>query len=213
MNTKLCKKCNQVKCVKEFTKHTKTYDGLYYCCRICKVTGRKRYPECPQKAKARHDRFVSKNPDYYNARARKWNAANPEKRKEIKRRYIESGLNKVHTQQRRARIRKLPHSFNKYDWKNALEHFNFSCAYCSNSERELQMEHFIPLSKNGHFTTYNIIPACYKCNYSKQDTDYSEWYTKREYFSADRLENILAWLEYHALRNGVKLSESMRDGA
>lgn len=213
MSTKLCKKCNEIKCVSDFTVHTKTYDGLYYCCKQCKISGRKRYPECPQKAKARHDRFVSKNPDYYRLKAREWANANPDKVKAMKRRYIESGLNKIHTQQRRARMRKLPHSFNKRDWTNALEHFNFSCAYCSNSERELQMEHFIPLSKNGHFTPYNIIPACDKCNFSKKDADYFEWYTKQEYFNVESLENILAWLDYHVLRNDVKLSESMRDGA
>lgn len=55
----------------------------------------------------------------------------------------------------------------------------------------LTQDHFLPLSKGGEYTVNNIIPACKNCNCSKQDKDFSEWYSKQEFYRKERELKIL----------------------
>lgn len=82
-------------------------------------------------------------------------------------------------QSREARKRGLPHDFTVNDWIIALEYFEYRCAYCGNETREMEQEHFIPLSKGGGYTPGNIIPVCKSCNASRQNKDIVQWLAKR----------------------------------
>jgi 5-methylcytosine-specific restriction endonuclease McrA len=53
------------------------------------------------------------------------------------------------------------------EWANTLKLFNLKCVYCA-ADWEHQ-DHFIPLSKGGGYTKYNIVPACAPCNISKSN--------------------------------------------
>lgn len=82
-------------------------------------------------------------------------------------------------------------------WNRALESFNNTCAYCGARDKRLQQEHFIPLSKGGEYTVNNIIPACSKCNRSKYNYSFFEWYPKQEFYSKEREKKILDYLNYN----------------
>lgn len=99
-----------------------------------------------------------------------------------------------YTHARRAKLKKLDYDFSLNDWEKAKKAFDFLCAYCG-SEENLTHEHFIPLSKNGNYTTDNIIPSCGSCNYSKSDSDFYEWYPKQSFYSVERQNKIIKYLE------------------
>lgn len=69
---------------------------------------------------------------------------------------------------RRARIRRAPVcDFTVEEWREVLEEFNHSCAYCLRTDRPLQQEHMQPLIRGGSHTRANIVPACRDCNFRK----------------------------------------------
>jgi CRISPR/Cas system Type II protein with McrA/HNH and RuvC-like nuclease domain len=49
------------------------------------------------------------------------------------------------------------------------------CAYC-NSDKDIQLDHIIPLSKGGWDIFDNLVFACKKCNLSKSNKSLIEWY-------------------------------------
>jgi hypothetical protein len=54
------------------------------------------------------------------------------------------------------------------DWQDILVSYNHCCAYCSRKPQRLTQDHITPLSKGGHHTKSNIVPACRSCNSRKR---------------------------------------------
>lgn len=79
-------------------------------------------------------------------------------------------------------------------WHECCELFNMSCAYCG-AITNLTMDHVVAVSAGGTTEVSNIIPACMHCNSSKQNKDLIEWYTAQPYYSKDRLDKILRYIE------------------
>lgn len=102
---------------------------------------------------------------------------------------------------RRAMKENLVNDLTEEQWQFALEFFGHSCAYCGKSEEEnreesgwaLEREHVVPLTKGGGYTATNIIPACRKCNGSKFNSDFDEWYPQQDFFSQERYDRIIAY--------------------
>ncbi|MCM3314905.1 HNH endonuclease [Psychrobacillus sp. MER TA 17] len=99
---------------------------------------------------------------------------------------------------RRARLKQAEGSFSLPEWREALAFFESKCAYCGSSDA-IQKDHFIPLSKNGNHSADNIVPACQRCNSSKQDSNPEEWYERQEFYSYDNLEKIKQFLKKNTL--------------
>lgn len=96
-------------------------------------------------------------------------------------------------QKRRAEKKGLPHTFTEEEWIAAKNEFGQSCAYCG-IKTALAQDHFIPLSKGGGYTRDNIVPACRKCNSSKNDSMFSDWYRTQVYYNEERERHILEYL-------------------
>ena len=59
------------------------------------------------------------------------------------------------------------------------------CPYCNKyirNERDLEIEHFIPVSRGGTHTKDNVIFVCKKCNSKKGNLTYDEFIYKLGYF-------------------------------
>lgn len=81
----------------------------------------------------------------------------------------------------------------KRKWRQSIkEHWNYKCAYCG-SDDNLTLDHITPKIKGGTDRITNLICACQKCNYSKGHNYWSEWYKKQEFFTIDRLSDIIKW--------------------
>ena len=101
-------------------------------------------------------------------------------------------LEKAHI--RRQRIAKLPYDFDQSDWIRAKEYFGCKCAYCG-KQGALTKEHVVPVSKGGGFTADNIIPACQRCNYSKNNRDLEEWYTNQDCYQEERYIKVIEFIK------------------
>ena len=73
---------------------------------------------------------------------------------------------KLHRQRRRAKIAETECTLTPEEWEQVLKSYDYRCAYCGSKEN-IQMDHIIPVSKNGPTTKHNIVPACRSCNMSK----------------------------------------------
>lgn len=102
---------------------------------------------------------------------------------------------KIYQQIRRSRKKQLTNDFTIDDWVDCKEYFNNSCCYCGKKTKELQQDHLVPLSKDGPYTKDNIVPACKRCNVSKKDDDFDEWYPQQEFYSKERENKILRYLK------------------
>jgi 5-methylcytosine-specific restriction endonuclease McrA len=91
---------------------------------------------------------------------------------------------------RQSKKRELPSTFTVLDWRQCLEHFDQSCAYCQEpfGDTTPHQEHFIPLSLDGSYTPDNIVCACYVCNGSKRNYAPEDWCTHEQY---ERVVNYL----------------------
>lgn len=98
---------------------------------------------------------------------------------------------------RRDAIKKsLLHTFTAVEWSDCLKEFDNKCAYCGTETHEMQQDHFIPLSKGGEYTKWNIIPSCKECNLNKRAEVFKEWYQRQTFYSLQKEEKILNYLKY-----------------
>lgn len=76
---------------------------------------------------------------------------------------------------RRARMRGVERfEFSRKDWLNLVDRHRGCCAYCG-ERKPLTIEHVVPLSRGGRHSVGNIVPACFRCNSSKNARFITEW--------------------------------------
>lgn len=54
------------------------------------------------------------------------------------------------------------------------------CAYCGASDRPLQRDCVLPISRGGRYTVDNVVPACASCNASKCNLEVSLWLRRKK---------------------------------
>ena len=131
--------------------------------------------------KHKRAQYYKKNKDYILKRTAKRRKDNPL-------------ISRVYTHKYRQRKKLLKSNFTIDQWQQCLTHFNHQCAYCGSTE-SLEQEHVIPVSRGGHYTPDNIIPACRSCNASKNNKIMQDWFTQHENYSVERMANILKYVQ------------------
>ncbi len=53
------------------------------------------------------------------------------------------------------------------------------CAYCGATERPLQRDCVLPISRGGRYTLGNVVPACASCNASKSNDEVTGWLRRK----------------------------------
>lgn len=64
------------------------------------------------------------------------------------------------------------------DWKKKVEQYENTCIYCGRKPKageRISIDHFVPLSRGGSHSLDNLVPACTRCNNSKNDCMPWEW--------------------------------------
>jgi hypothetical protein len=80
-------------------------------------------------------------------------------------------------------------------WKNSIkDEWNRKCAYCDSKEN-LTLDHIIPQSKGGTDEKHNMLCACKYCNRSKGHTPWKDWFKSQEFFTIERMNDIINWTE------------------
>lgn len=90
-------------------------------------------------------------------------------------------------------------TFTYDEWKVVLDLFDNECAYCGSKEK-LTVDHVIPLYKGGPNDISNLIPACKRCNCSKNKSDVIDWYRAQDFYDEAKLRKIAAYIALAQLR-------------
>lgn len=117
-------------------------------------------------------------------------------------RKTEKGIesNKIKCHKRRKNL-KNKGNFTLKEWEICKNFFknnkgNYICAYCNKEIQRPTIEHFIPISNGGLNVKENILPICNKCNCSKQDSNFLEWYKKQSFYNQENILKINKYFEY-----------------
>lgn len=200
---KICNKCERSLDLSDYYKDKTKKDGLSTCCKDCRKQwkrdnkekiasyNREYGQEHKEEAKIRKRKNRNNRVEHYRQLHRNWVARNPEKNKENKRKDYEKFKNAYiqRARLRRVLMESLRADLTYEQWVNTLFYFGQKCAYCG-KDGEMHQEHIIPVSKSGEYTKDNIIPACPKCNLSKNNKDLEEWYPVQSFYCPDRLQFI-----------------------
>lgn len=160
--------------------------------------------------KKKNKEYREKNKEYISKWKKEYNIINNKeisiKRKKYREEHLEECRQQknISNQKRKALKRSLPYTLTNNEWNEIKNTFNYECAYCR-EKIELQMDHFIPLSRGGEFTKNNIIPACRRCNISKFNNDFLKWYPKQKFYSKEQEKFILEYLGYKEDKQQLKL--------
>ncbi len=79
---------------------------------------------------------------------------------------------------RQRRMAQVTHDLTDAQW-TALQHAWGGCAYCGATERALQRDCVLPISRGGRYTLANVVPACRPCNTSKCNDEVTAWLRRK----------------------------------
>lgn len=67
------------------------------------------------------------------------------------------------------------------------------CGYCGRPKPST-LDHIVPRSRGGETVRRNLIGACGACNLEKSDLPWFEWYRGQMYWTPEREDKILGWV-------------------
>lgn len=168
--------------------------------------GRSRYELHRDHIKRRARAWYAANQEKAKNRIRAWAIARPEKIRLYGQAYRKRNPGQSRDQSRRRRDRKATAPalvlFSRIDDAKRRADFNHACAFCGTTEDRLSMDHFLPLSLGNALTPGNTVPACRRCNSSKNNRDPFEWYRRQPFFSQERWDLIIEILGKKGIHYG-----------
>ncbi len=116
---------------------------------------RDRYETNKDKILEYNKQYMKEHAEYYRAMSREWFKANPEK-------------HRTYQANRRARKAGNPGSL-RIDPAETLRLLRKGrCFYCLDFFKELQLDHVVPLTREGRHAPGNLVPSCAPCNSTKR---------------------------------------------
>ena len=80
---------------------------------------------------------------------------------------------------RTSRLKKVVNDLASAEWV-ALQDAWGGCAYCGATDRALQRDCVLPVSRGGRYTLENVVPACRSCNTSKCNDEVTGWLRRKK---------------------------------
>ena len=121
-----------------------------------------------RKKRAAHARNRLEN----NRKSREYSQRHKDERNAYRRAVYRRDPTLMEAQKARRRARRHQASVNDLtaaQWRAIKAHYGYRCVYCQRKMQRLTKDHIVPLSRGGHHTVSNIVPACNACNGRKQD--------------------------------------------
>lgn len=179
-NTKACTKCGQIKESSEFGNHAGRIDGkssyCLTCARIARAEYRKRQSINIKKQQAdNYQRNRAKRIEA--ARLYVLNLEHRKKKNESNKRWQTKNKALVAFYSRKRRMRLIENKRFIIRKKDLIKLYASACIYCGSLNR-IEADHVIPVSRSGSDGIGNLVPACKKCNTTKQDLFIMEWRIK-----------------------------------
>src|SRR3954451_1992905 len=79
---------------------------------------------------------------------------------------------------RKRRMDRVEHDLTPDQWLALKTHWG-GCAYCGATDKPLQRDCVLALSRGGRYTLDNIVPACRSCNTSKCNDEVTGWLRRK----------------------------------
>lgn len=83
-----------------------------------------------------------------------------------------------YARRRRSRLARVENDLTTTEW-GALRAAWGGCAYCGATDRPLQRDCVLPISRGGRYTVDNVVPACGSCNASKCNAEVVSWLRRK----------------------------------
>jgi len=171
--------------------------GYTPACRIC-ITAKAiahRLLNVDRARKSIQDHYY-RHKKVYNARAKAYKKDHREKIVNDYKEWIKNNPDKVKIYG----LNHRSHEITDEEWNNCLKYFDYKCAYCGISEEDHLKIHKQRLHKehaadDGANDLRNAIPACRLCNSGKHTSDMEEWYMDQNFFTDERYNKIIRWIE------------------
>ena len=81
---------------------------------------------------------------------------------------------------RKRRMDRVDHDLSDEQWTSLQQAWG-GCAYCGVTDRPLQRDCVLALSRGGRYTFDNIVPACRSCNASKCNAEVTGWMRRKRF--------------------------------
>jgi 5-methylcytosine-specific restriction endonuclease McrA len=85
-----------------------------------------------------------------------------------------------YARRRKRRMERVEHDLSDEQW-TVLKGAWGGCAYCGATDRPLQRDCVLALSRGGRYTLDNIAPACGSCNASKCNEEVTSWLRRKRF--------------------------------
>ena len=79
---------------------------------------------------------------------------------------------------RTRRVAAVVNDLTSDQWAALLTAWN-GCAYCGATDRPVQKDCVLPISRGGRYTVLNVVPACASCNASKCNDEVTAWLRRK----------------------------------
>lgn len=99
----------------------------------------------------------------------------------------------------------MVHDLTDRQWAALLDAWA-GCAYCGATDKPLQRDCVLPISRGGRYTFDNVVPACRSCNTSKCNDEVTSWLRRK---GLDERSFLLRHLE---IRTALRVSVSCGPG-
>ena len=95
---------------------------------------------------------------------------------------------------------RVEHDLSAAQWA-ALTAAWAGCAYCRATDRPLQKDCVLPISRGGRYTVDNVVPACPACNASKCNDEVTGWMRRK------RLDERAFLVRLHEVRTALAAAD------
>lgn len=206
---KVCSKCKRI-LVASIINFNRQKGGLYGltssckdCIHIYRMKNKQRDLEYQKKYREKNKERISERDKKYREENKEhykeWRDKHKEERKEYDKKYREENPHiRFNGHHRRKQEKENGKGITKEQWLEMMEFFNWKCAYSGielNKDNR-NVDHIIPLSKNGEHEIWNCVPMYNSYNFSKKDKDMLDWYVQQNFFLEERLNKIYEWIKY-----------------
>lgn len=194
MEYKICTKCGDKlpATIEYFSNHRSHKDSLSSQCKKCKNESTRQYK------KDNHNIIKEQNKNYYQNNIDGVRAKHKNYQKLCRSTTDGKEILKISKYKCKALDFLNEGVYTLEQWKECLYFFENRCAYTGKllDSNNMNVEHIIPLSKDGTSFIWNICPSIDYANFSKGNKVMEVWYREQTYFSKERLLKIYAWVEY-----------------
>ena len=80
---------------------------------------------------------------------------------------------------RKGRLSRVENDLTALEWRTLQDAWG-ACAYCGATDRALQKDCVLPISRGGRYTVDNVVPACGPCNASKCNLEVGLWLRRKK---------------------------------